>query len=224
MTNREERVDNHCLVSSFHWTHEASIASSSALFVPELKSPNTWRNAACEGFLKEEVLWKRNKWRFWSLQQQKSIPASIFAPPDHGASASWTSEPMTSGPRAPDMDFVPKLYKSFSNFAFSRLGRILPPLLTVPWSHTWKLMAPEFVDDVELVASPRQSSPLPPVFSSFGSHGFPFCRSNAFPILKVQSAWSSLDILSWRGWLLDASKKGTIVWPLLWFTPWLKNW
>lgn len=68
----------------------------------------------------------------------------------------------------------PRQFSSFGDFFLFYTGKRPPKPLTIPWSRTWSLVAPEFPnedDEVEVLLPPPRragASSLPPVFSSFG--------------------------------------------------------
>lgn len=90
------------------------------------------------------------------------------------------NESLTGGPR---------LYSSFADYFTQTNGIVPPPPITVPWSRTWRLAAPEFDNDEEVPPSAASSSSPATAnihCSSFGEF--------AYRILGIRSLHSILHV------------------------------
>lgn len=75
---------------------------------------------------------------------------SVFATGIHLSKLSLTS--------GPDTDYKDVLYAAFSDYSQHCLGLSPPPLRTVSWSHTWRITALEFDDDLSSSQTPTSAT------------------------------------------------------------------
>lgn len=143
--------------------------------------------------------------RCWACSSFGHIAAGCNVSPRLARPNVGEHAPSPSGDHRSSMTYGPRVHKprsfhSFQDFFTQCTGKCpLPPIL-VPWSLSWSIKAPEFLDeddDEVSVAPPTVSPPAvpsalpvaPPIFSSFGE----FARSvlgSIAPVRTVHVFWS----------------------------------